>query len=74
MSRDRFLRLPEVLELTGLSRSTIYRGSTDGSFPAAVPLTKRAVGWKASEVEAWCKARGLGVSLGVSDNRTSHAA
>jgi prophage regulatory protein len=63
---SRFLRLPEVMELTGLSRATIYRYADDGAFPRPVKLTKRAVGWKSDEVEAWLSARGLGVSVGVS--------
>ena len=31
---SRIIRLPSVLELTGLSRSTIYQKIADGTFPA----------------------------------------
>ena len=41
----RFLRLPEVLERTGLSRSTIYVRLAEGRFPRPVRLGGRAVGW-----------------------------
>ena len=41
---SRILRLPQVLEVTGLSRSTIYLRMADGSFPKQVSLGGRAVG------------------------------
>ena len=34
----RFLRLPEVKQLTGLSRSSLYRLCAEKRFPAPVPL------------------------------------
>ena len=48
-----FLRLPEVLERTGLSRSTIYVRLDHGRFPRPVPLGGHAVGWIESEVDEW---------------------
>jgi len=54
---DRLLRLPEVLRLTGLSRSTLYRKIKAGEFPRPVKLGKRAVGWRESEVIAWINGR-----------------
>ncbi len=53
----RFLRLPEVLERTGLSRSTIYVRLANGSFPRPVPLGARAVGWIEAEVDEWVRER-----------------
>lgn len=50
-------RLPQVCELTGLARSTIYAAIKAGSFPAPFPLGPRAVGWSAAAVEAWLEAR-----------------
>jgi prophage regulatory protein len=47
------LRLPAVKERTGLSRSTIYLRSNDGSFPRPVKLGVRASGWIADEIDAW---------------------
>ena len=49
----RFLRLPEVLARTGLSRSTIYVRLDQGRFPRPVSLGARAVGWLESEVDEW---------------------
>lgn len=56
-SVPRFVRLPEVKALTGLSRSTVYERIRDGQFPKPVGLGGRNVGWVESEVSAWIEAR-----------------
>jgi len=53
----RFLRLPEVLARTGLSRSTIYVRLEQGRFPRPVSLGARAVGWVEAEVDEWMRER-----------------
>ena len=53
----RFLRLPEVMERTGLSRSTIYVRLAEGRFPRPVALGGRAVGWIEAEIEEWVAER-----------------
>ncbi|MEQ9011587.1 AlpA family transcriptional regulator [Algiphilus sp.] len=53
---DVILRLPEVLERTGLTRSTLYGLVAQGRFPRPVRLAARAVGWKHSEISAWIAA------------------
>lgn len=55
--QGRFMRLPDVIATTGLSRSAIYRLIAAGEFPKQDPLTKRAVGWWEAEVAAWNNAR-----------------
>ena len=46
-------RLPEVITMTGLSRSSIYlRVSTD-EFPKPVKIGRRAVGWPEDSIIAW---------------------
>ncbi len=49
----RFVRLPEVMARTGLSRSTIYVRVAEGRFPKPVPLGARSVGWIKSELDEW---------------------
>jgi len=49
----RFVRLPAVMELTGLSRSSIYVRIAEGRFPTSVSLGGRSVGWVESEVHQW---------------------
>lgn len=51
------LRLPEVMHLTGLGRSTIYRLLAAGQFPAPVQLSVRAVGWRRTDVDHWTAER-----------------
>lgn len=50
---EKILRLPEVKAATGRSRSSIYQGMADGSFPRSVALGERAIGWRASDIENW---------------------
>ena len=51
---DRFLRLKEVIHITGLSRSTIYAEISKGDFPKQIKLTgSRSVGWLESEITSW---------------------
>ena len=54
---DRILLLPEVCQITGKSRSSIYRGMADLSFPRAVKIGKAQIGFRASEIEAWLRSR-----------------
>lgn len=54
---NRILRCKDVMALTGLSRSTLYAMMSEGTFPSSVKLSKRAVGWHATVVQAWLDAR-----------------
>jgi prophage regulatory protein len=49
----KILRLPEVMRLTGLGRSSIYIKISDGCFPKQIPLGVRSVGWLSNEIENW---------------------
>ncbi len=49
----KILRLPIVMDRTGLSRSTVYQRVTEGKFPRPVSLGARDVGWIEAEVEEW---------------------
>jgi prophage regulatory protein len=49
----KILRLPIVMDRSGLSRSTVYQRVTEGKFPRPVSLGARAVGWIEAEVEEW---------------------
>jgi len=53
----RILRLPDVKERTGLSRSAIYDYIAKGAFPGSISLGPRAVGWIESEIEKWLQDR-----------------
>ena len=49
----RILKMKEVLQKTGLGRTTMYKLIKSLDVPQARPLGLRAVGWLESEVEAW---------------------
>lgn len=53
----KIIRLKDVIDTTGLSRSTIYKYIAEGSFPKPVSLGDRCVGWVESEVHDWVLAR-----------------
>jgi prophage regulatory protein len=51
--RKRFLRLPQVKESTGLSRTSIYRKIASDEFPRPVRLGPKSVAWIEGEVQQW---------------------
>ena len=50
---NKILRLPDVKEQCSISRSSIYQGMADGTFPQSIPLGTRMVGWSADEIDNW---------------------
>ncbi len=56
-SSERIIRCKDVIEKTGLSRSTIWRMEKEKTFPARISLGKGSVGWRLSEVETWINTR-----------------
>ena len=55
--QDRLLRIRQVEEITGLSRSSIYRLMQDGEFPRPVKVGPAAVRWRVSAITAWLESR-----------------
>ena len=57
---ERIMRISEVIQVTGLSKTTIWRRVKDEDFPAPVRLGRlatRSVGWRESEVKGWLGSR-----------------
>ncbi|QLA82510.1 AlpA family phage regulatory protein [Acidovorax sp. JMULE5] len=52
-SEPAFYRLTDVVRITALSRSSIYRRIAAGEFPPQVSLGGRATGWRREALEAW---------------------
>ena len=67
---DRLLRRRQVEEITGLSRSSIYRLMRNGDFPVPVRVGPSAVRWKASDISAWLESRPLATGEFDSTNAT----
>lgn len=51
------LRLPAVIDRTGLSRSSIYRHEAAGAFPKRIKLGEHASAWLAADVDRWIAER-----------------
>ena len=53
MQINGLLRLPQVLAMVGLSKSTLYRKVKAGLFPAPIKLSANLVVWKQEVVMEW---------------------
>ena len=66
-SKNRLIRLPEVLSRTGFGRTSIYRKMDEGTFPKSLKLggpledpdkfDSRAIAWIEDEVDQWIQDR-----------------
>ena len=54
---DAILRWPHVVELVGLSRTTIWELIRRGDFPRPMTLTTQLVGWRRRVVLDWIASR-----------------
>lgn len=54
---NKILRLPVVIDKTGLCRSAIYAHIAEGNFPKQINLNSRSVGWLESEINVWIERR-----------------
>jgi prophage regulatory protein len=50
---EQLLRLPQLQEILGISRATIYRYVNSGKLPAPVKLSAKCVAWRASAINQW---------------------
>ena len=53
-----FLRLPEVLRLYPVSKSTWWAGVKDGRFPKPVKLSRRCTAWRAEDIHTLITSKG----------------
>ncbi len=49
-----FMRLPQVLEILPISKSTWWKGIREGRFPKPVKLSERTSAWSRAEIDALC--------------------
>ncbi len=66
----KLIRLKDVIDTTGLARSTIYKYIDKGIFPKAVKLGGRAVAWVESKIQGWILER-IAQRDGAASNRSS---
>lgn len=51
------LRIAGVSKKTGLSKSSIWKGISEGTFPAPLELGPKARGWRESDINEWLESR-----------------
>ena len=49
----KIIRIDEVMEITGLAKSSIYAQIAAGNFPKQVQLSSRCRGWRLRDVMSW---------------------
>jgi len=52
----KFMRLPEVTDRVGLSKSQIYKMIRTGAFPAPIKLGPQIAVWPETEIGEWQRA------------------
>lgn len=52
-----FIRLPQVLALVPISRTTLWRHVAAGTFPAPVKLFASVTAWRVEDVRSWIDAQ-----------------
>lgn len=60
----KLLRLPQVLSLFPVSKSTWWRGVRSGRFPKPVKLGVRTTAWKAEDIDLLVEQAGQGMTGG----------
>ena len=68
----KILRIDSVCELTGLSRSSVYKQMREGDFPKSIHITKGAKGWSEAAVVEWVITRINNADTPSTSNRVSH--
>ena len=53
----KLIKKNQVIQMCGISTSTLYRLIKSGKFPQAVKTSKRAVAWIENEVAEWIETR-----------------
>ena len=53
ITEQQFIRLGEVIRITSLSKTSIYRLISEGTFPKQIQVGKRSVVWVRSDINNW---------------------
>ena len=54
---DRAVRLPEVIQITGRSKTMIYDDAKAGRFPRGFLIGRKARAWLLSDIMNWLESR-----------------
>ena len=50
---NQLLRRTQVQELTGLSKTSIYKRMNEGDFPQSITLSPKTIRWDRREIDKW---------------------
>ena len=50
---NRCVRIRQVCEMTGMSKASVYRKMTDGTFPKSFKIGESMSAWRVATTEAW---------------------
>ncbi len=64
---SKLLTQKQVVDLVGVSRTTIWRLERAGKFPRRRQVSTKAVRWDQSEIEDWIRSRPLAGEEGVNE-------
>lgn len=51
--KNRLMTVSDVMELTGMGRTTLYLYVKNGKFPSPIKITTRKIRWDREIVEKW---------------------
>lgn len=54
---DYFVRIKDVVQIVGLSKTTVYRLLKAGKFPTPFNISERCVAWRISALKQWMAER-----------------
>ena len=57
MENSNLLRLQQVMDRTGLGRSSIYAMTSKGEFPKPIKIGLRSSAWLENEIRDWVRDR-----------------
>jgi len=52
-----FIRLPEVLYLTGLGKTSIYKLVNNNAFPKPISFSAGRIAWKTVDIQNWIESK-----------------
>ena len=59
MTNNIFLRIHDVMQRTGLARSTVWLWVKQGKLPAPIKLSERVTVWRESDLNDWMNEQGV---------------
>ena len=56
-NHHKLIKLPEVIQITSLSKSAIYGLAKSGKFPKPLKLSERSSAWLEQDIHEWIESK-----------------